>query len=384
MCNGPITLIDQRDHALGELRIPLYTGDAVQREMYQRYHRRESPVALARRSGRDVVSVRRLLARARYQRIEELPLEHIPNAEFRRVTKAREKILLGPTPAPAKPLPRVQPPAGLPPYLSSLYEVPLLTREQELHLFRKMNYLKYKASQFVAQLDPEQPDNRLLDRIEDLYQQSVGVKNEILRANLRLVVAIAKRYARHAEPLFEVISDGNISLMRAVEKFDYARGFRFSTYATWAIIKNYTQTIAREHRDHARFCNAGEQVFQMAPDQRTNQQAEEAAQIQREGELAQLLEQLDDRERQIIRYRYGLDSGREPMTLKEVGSAMGVTKERIRQLANRAIAKLRQAAVEQGLDVPEDRPDPPEFDHRQERRCGWPSDSRAFVASSTA
>ena len=112
------------------------------------------------------------------------------------MTAAREKTLLGPAPAPAKPPKRVRPPAGLPPYLASLYEVPLLTREQEVHLFRKMNYLKYKASKLVAQLDPEHPDNRLLDRIEKLYEQSVAVKNEIIRANLRLVVAIAKRYAR--------------------------------------------------------------------------------------------------------------------------------------------------------------------------------------------
>jgi RNA polymerase primary sigma factor/RNA polymerase sigma factor len=159
-----------------------------------------------------------------------------------------------------------------------------------------------------------------------------------------------------SKPLFELVSDGNISLMRAVEKFDYARGVRFSTYATWAIIRNFTQTISREHRDQARFRNAGANVFQMVPDRRTNQQAEETAQIQREGEVAQLLEQLDDRERQIIRDRYGLDSGREPMTLKEVGSAMGVSKERIRQLATGAIAKLRKVAAVQGLDAPEDRP----------------------------
>jgi RNA polymerase primary sigma factor/RNA polymerase sigma factor len=206
-----------------------------------------------------------------------------------------------------------------------------------------MNYLKYKASKVVARLDPERPDNRLLEQIEQLYQQSVEVKNEIIRANLRLVVAMTKRYARGREPLFELVSDGNISLMRAVEKFDYARGYRFSTYAVWAIIKNLTQTFSRELRDHARFRNAGDEVFQSVPDQRTNQQAEEEGQIRREGDIAQLLEQLDDRERRIIRDRYGLDSGREPMTLKEVGSLMGVSKERIRQLATRALAKLRRA-----------------------------------------
>jgi RNA polymerase primary sigma factor len=304
--------------------------------------------------------------RRRYQRpaaadevrLDELPLAYIPNAEFQRVTGTQEKAILGPAPTPAEPLPRIQPPAGLEPYLTSLYEVPLLTREQELHLFRKMNYLKYKASQLVARLDPEQPDSRLLDGIAELYQQSVGVKNEILRANLRLVVAIAKRYARRAEPLFEMISDGNLSLIRAVEKFDYARGFRFSTYATWAIIRNFSQTIPLEHRYRARFHTGAEDVFQTTRDERTDQQAEEAAQDRRQEQIARLLAHLDDREQQIIRYRYGLGNGREPMPFKDVCSMIGITKERSRQLQSQALAKLRQAAVEEGLDMTEDCPDP--------------------------
>lgn len=297
-----------------------------------------------------------IIDRVRYQRIKALSLDFVPNDEFHRATAVREKVFLGPAPASAKPPAQVQPTAGLPPYLTSLYEVPLLTREQELHLFRKMNYLKYKASKLVARLNPERPDNRLLDRIEQLYEQSIEVKNEIVRANLRLVVAMTKRYARSREPLLELVSDGNISLMRAVEKFDYARGARFSTYATCAIIKNFTQTISREYRDRTRFHNAGEDVFQSAADHRSDQQTDEAAQIQRESEVARLLDRLDDRERQIIRYRYGLDSLREPMTLKELGSVLGVSKERVRQVAARAIAKLRQVAVELGLDEPEDRP----------------------------
>ena len=243
MFHGQITS-DQQPVACSGPPTSRGCGEAAQRETNSSYAQGQRSNA-RRLPERDVVRVRRLLARVRYQRVEQLPLDYIPNAEFPRVTRAREKTLLGPPPPSTKPLPPVHSSAGLPPYLTSLYDVPLLTREQEVHLFRKMNYLKYKASQLAARLDPPQPDSRLLDRIEDLYQQSVGVKNEIIRANLRLVVAIAKRYAGRAEPLFELISDGNISLIRAVEKFDYARGFKFSTYATQAIIRTFAQTIQR-------------------------------------------------------------------------------------------------------------------------------------------
>ncbi len=199
-----MTLIDQREDVLDEVRVPRYTDEAVQREMYQRYRRGAPPEALARRYGLDVAGVRKLLARVRYQRIKALPLDPVPNDEFQRATAAREQAILGPTPVPAKLPQRIQPPAGLPPYLTSLYEVPLLTREQEVHLFRKMNYLKYKASKLVARLDPQCPDNRLLDQIEQLYQQSIEAKNEIIRANLRLVVAMTKRYAHSHEAAVRV------------------------------------------------------------------------------------------------------------------------------------------------------------------------------------
>jgi RNA polymerase primary sigma factor/RNA polymerase sigma factor len=194
-------------------------------------------------------------------------------------------------------------------------------------------------------LDPERPAPRLLDQIEQLHQQSLEVRNEIIRANLRLVVAMTKRYARSNQSLFELVSDGNISLMRAVEKFDYARGTRFSTYAACAIIRNSAQARVCEFRDRARFRNAGDEVFQSVTDWRINPQTEEAAQRQREVEIARLLTELDDRERQIIRGHYGLNSGCKPMTLKDLGSKLGVSKERIRQLAARALAKLRQAAM---------------------------------------
>ena len=109
-------------------------------------------------------------------------------------------------------------PSGLPPYLASLYEMPLLTREQEQHLFRKYNYLKYKAAKLRKELDVEQPKAPLMDEIEELYEEIVATKNQIARANLRLVVSIAKRHVTPDQNFFELVSDGNVSLLAGHRK----------------------------------------------------------------------------------------------------------------------------------------------------------------------
>ena len=223
-------------------------------------------------------------------------------------------------------------PGGLPAYLASLYEVPLLTREQEVHLFRKMNYLKYKASTLRAQLDLNRPTRRLMRQIEKLYDESVAAKNQIICANLRLVVSIAKRYAAPPQDFFEMVSDGNMSLLRAVEKFDFSRGNKFSTYATWAIMKNFARTLhdAARHRD--RFSTSQSEMFSYTEDVRPDPYEQESAQIRRESQVERLLKRLNERERQIVTARFGLIRGHEPLTLTQVGVAMGVTKERIRQI----------------------------------------------------
>jgi RNA polymerase primary sigma factor len=113
----------------------------------------------------------------------------------------------------------------LPPYLASLYEVSLLTREQEMHLFRQYNYLKYRASALRESLDPKRPNARVMDQLESDYEQAVETKNKIVRANLRLVVSIAKKHVSDQDRLFDLVSDGNISLYKAVEKFDYTLGY---------------------------------------------------------------------------------------------------------------------------------------------------------------
>lgn len=327
-------------------------GLAARREIYQHYLRGEPLGDLARRYGCGKAALLRVVAQQRLENLRELPLDYVPNEQFGRVVSAaEERAILGPTPPGREAPKKARRPAGLPPYLASLYEVPLLTREQEVHLFRKMNYLKHKACRLLHGVDPSRPSMAVLERIEHLYQQSVAAKNEIVRANLRLVVSIAKRYATASQGLFDLVSDGNMSLIRAVEKFDFARGFKFSTYATWAIVKNFARSIPSEQRYQNRFQTCRDEWFADAADERADRLAAELAQSRRETQVARILDHLDEREKQIVRFRFGLDRAQEPMTLDQVGAAMGVTKERVRQIESRALAKLRKAARDEKIEA---------------------------------
>jgi RNA polymerase primary sigma factor/RNA polymerase sigma factor len=286
----------------------------------------------------------------RAKRIMELPLDFIPNPGFARLDPGR--ILNEPIPPADAPIKKARLPSGLPPYLASLYEVPLLTKEQEIHLFRKFNYVKYRATKLRGELDVQRPKSSLMDEIERLYDLAVQTKNKIVRANLRLVVSIAKRHVGPSDNFFELVSDGNMSLIRAVEKFDYARGNKFSTYASWAIMKNFARTIPDEIRHRDRYRTANFEMFSATEDQRSDQYEQESAQSQRQFQVGRILERLDEREQKIIISRFGLDHKQEPLTLKEVGAEMGVTKERVRQIEARALSKLRLAAEEEHIEAP--------------------------------
>jgi len=325
-------------------------GDDDKRRIFQQYRRGAPVETLAKRYHRTKTSVYRVINEMRARRIAELPLDYIPNPYFGRATA--EKTIMAEMPENPTPAKKTRLPSGLPPYLASLYEVPLLTREQEGHLFRKFNYLKYKASKLRAELDPSRPKSTLMDSIEKLYEDAVALKNQIVRANLRLVVSIAKRHVGQADNFFELVSDGNMSLIRAVEKFDFARGNKFSTYASWAIMKNFARTIPDEHRHRDRFRTSTSEMFTSTEERRTDQYEQESAQAQREAQIGKILGRLDEREQRIIISRFGLDHGQEPQTLKEVGAEMGVTKERVRQIEARALNKLRVAAAEEKIEVP--------------------------------
>jgi RNA polymerase sigma factor (sigma-70 family) len=246
--------------------------------------------------------------------------------------------------------PRRSTPKDVQPELAHLYEMPLLTKEQEQHMFRKMNFLKYKAAKLRA-ARPNAGRIQGLKEVEDWREQASRVKEFLIRANMRLVYANAKRHAGAADNYFELVSDGNMSLIRAVEKFDFSRGNKFSTYATWAIMKNFARSIPEERKRRERYVTGNEDFFDAAADNRSDEQEQVQSAEQAAFRVNRLLEYLQPREREIIRMRAGLDDHAKGMTLEEIGQKLGITKERVRQLNVRAMKRLRDIAQEQHLDM---------------------------------
>lgn len=313
----------------------------VPAETFRRRRDRGRPT---RRCGRDHVQ-------GRVRRILALPLDYIPSPEFEKPNAPQ--VILGPLPESAGPRRPARPPPGVPPYIASLYEVPLLSPAQELYLFRKYNYLKYRARELRRRLNVQRPAQTVLEEIERLYDEAVATKNRIIRANLRLVVSVAKRHITDEHQLADLISDGNESLMRAVEKFDYTRGFKFSTYAVWALKRNSVRNYAMEMKYRDRFRSGQEELFAERPEHRGDPRQQLRAQQQREADVVKILCRLPERERWIIRRRFGLAPGEEPKTLQEIANEMGISKERTRQLERRALETLRAVSAEQNLEFTE-------------------------------
>lgn len=318
-------------------------------QIFQAYNRGTPIAALAKRYGKSPATIRHAVLQVRARRLKETPIEYMYNEEFDQ--PGADKKILGPEPVPEKEPKRTRAPKGLPPYLASLYEVPLLTKEQEVYLFRKMNYLKHKAKLLQDKIDVNRPRASQLDELERLLQEALDVKNRIIRSNLRLVVSIAKRHVTPQTNLFELVSDGNMSLIRAVEKFDYSRGFKFSTYASWAIMKNFARSIPEEAVRRDRFVTGYDEIFDTAADRRADPYHEETSMREIKNLLYEILDKLDEREQHVIIARFGLGQEGSPRTLEQVGRELGVTKERVRQLESRALKKLQAFAAEHGLEL---------------------------------
>ena len=280
-------------------------------------------------------------------------------------------------------------------YLREIGRVPLLTAEDEVELAKTIEaglFADEKLSGYYPLLGAERAD------LEWLAADGIRAKQRLIEANLRLVVSIAKRYIGRGLVFLDLIQEGNLGLIRAVEKFDYTRGYKFSTYATWWIRQAITRAIADQartirvpvhmvetinklarvtrqlHQELGREATVEEIAVEMgieadrvAEIQRIAQEPvslqspigeeesdlgdfiedadavvpmEAAAFIMLQDQLDRVLCDLSDREQRIIQLRFGLMDGH-PRTLEEVGREFGVTRERIRQIESKTLAKLR-------------------------------------------
>ncbi|MGD0077599.1 MAG: sigma-70 family RNA polymerase sigma factor [Sedimentisphaerales bacterium] len=236
-------------------------------------------------------------------------------------------------------------------YLENLKNAPVLNRQQELDLFRRYNYLKYRAAEVREQIRKGQTRSVHLDEVEKCLAEAEAIKELIIRANLRLVVSIAGRHTITGANIADLVSIGNVSLMRAVEKFDYTRGFRFSTYASWAISKDFARRLPGERIRAGRTIGAQAEIGEQQAASQTDIAAVERA---RSDLIHTIKNNLDSREQFVIINHFGLEGTlvkKNKKTLKQIGDDLGVGKERVRQIELVALQKLRQTLSPEQFDL---------------------------------
>lgn len=301
------------------------------------------PVASRKKSQPSAVDVQRL------QGLLEAEIDFIPNESFQspmaEIEIGREDELLSESMSPnAKEL------RNLPGHLARLCEAPLLTADEEMRLFRRMNYLKFKAAAIRDELSQDRPSRKKLSQAEDALAESAAIRDRILQSNTRLVMSVVKKFVTPQQSFDELLSDGIYSLMQAAEKFDYDRGFRFSTYAYRAIARNTYRKINDRQKENARCALNSEEAVLGAADESGSSSVYDEAWDRLRGLLGQMMDRLDRRERFIIRSRYALGAHRKVRTFQCLADKLGVSKERVRQLEQRAVAKLQAFAAEEPTD----------------------------------
>ncbi len=294
---------------------------------------------------------RTALLQARAAELAHAPIRYVFAPEFDHPNA--ERLIMTDPPARAASSPQPNVPADLPAYVRELFRTPLLSAEEERTLFRRYNYLLHKAEQSRRLIDPPTATEATIEHIESLLEQAAAVKQHIAQANLRLVVSIARRHQGHTArlDLYDLIGEGNLILMRVIETFDVSRGNKFSTYATWAVTRQFTRLVAESWRDCERLhVDADAPCFTAEPAAPVESMPD--ADESRAARLLQtVLADLDPRERDIVARRFGL-SDYQPQSLAQVSEAVHLSRERVRQIEKRTLSKLRQALILHDVAVP--------------------------------
>ena len=241
---------------------------------------------------------------------------------------------------------------GLPAHLGRMSATRLLTPDEERDLFRRMNYCKYLALTLRSKLSRTAPSAERVAEIEDYVRRATRLRNHLIQANTRLVMSIARRFANSANTFDDLLSHGLVSLMHAIEKFDYDRGYRFSTYATCAVRRDLCRHVMTQRRDSQRFGTGADLLLNdVGGEPAESQQLTEPEWRNLNASLVRMIERLDERERFIVTHRFGLGDGAKRASYNRLGERMGISKERVRQLANRAMEKLREWAPDYRLEA---------------------------------
>jgi len=238
--------------------------------------------------------------------------------------------------------------------LARTRNLPTLSAEQEQHLFQQYNYVRSRVGQIVATASERPLAGRALRNMVAWARVALGIRSRIVQVNLPLVLAMAKRTRLSGVDFNELISEGNMALLRSADKFDCGRGFKFSTYACRAILKSFSRVAMRASRYHTRFPVEFDPTMEKSD---FLDKKRESVQIRCIDELRQILEEnladLSSVEQKVIRERFavtpvGVEDLAGPKTLEQVGSIIGVTKERVRQIQNKALGKIR-IILEEGV-----------------------------------
>ncbi|MCL4206641.1 MAG: sigma-70 family RNA polymerase sigma factor [Pirellulaceae bacterium] len=278
--------------------------------------------------------------RRRTKQLLDREIDFIGNREFSEPS-ARTRILETAADESSQTETKTRLPKDLPAHLGRLCESGLLTADEERDLFRKMNYLKFRANMIRTRLNPELPDPAAIAEYDALLAESNQVRDQIIKANMRLVISIVKKFVTPKHSFDDLLSDGIVSLMQAVDKFDYDKGFRFSTYAYRAIARNAFRSITERQKEESRFDASMSEDLSSVPEQDRTSALDEKEWMSMRSNMLEMLDQLDRRERFILRGRFALGAHRKVRTFQCLADKLGVSKERVRQLEQRAIAKLK-------------------------------------------